>query len=587
MSLIRPMFKASVAQALSDGLLEVNEQDFPSGLVSKSSFKRIRKLSDGAFALVEEPLEGRITVYIMPHRSMEFGSLGSVSFPYPLVKVSNGKVSMPTDKEEIEQYNAMVGIARARAQAVVQMWHDITIVAHNYLKDRKITSYDNLQAPKSGLQIARDYRDAVMESTKTQLEILRSQTRVIKMLEEAIDSDGKESKLGWASAELMPFTFARAQSRLDAISFGEGAVYANIEDIDLRYAYSNAEQAAYKNAYLWASKNLLQDRVYNPVSKEGDGAGLINRLIAGYFVGSMSNEGILSTTLARLKQADPMVVLNDFGSKCYTTAAAISVGSAALSWVPKFGSALSAISTNPFLVMGMSILWAVGVTLKYVLPFTVVVMWLWALIKWSATVIYVLTGAPLWAVAHLAPEGSGFAGESAREGYFTLLDLALRPVLLVIGIIASMSLWAVLTELYLILIAKIINSYSASSGNGVIGEITLSCIVMIIFAGAYAKVFSVCINAGPALVMKMRGRSGATLDAGDDDGSHLTAVAGVATAKGASMIGGAAGALNSTSQGAKSLYEKYQQGKGSVNNGNDSANKTTQDRIPTIAKDEG
>ena len=54
-----------------------------------------------------------------------------------------------------------------------------------------------------------------------------------------------------------------------------------------------------------------------------------------------------------------------------------------------------------------------------------------------------MVAAPLWAASHALPEGEGFAGERAKQGYMLLLNVAMRPVLLTIGFIISMGMvWA-------------------------------------------------------------------------------------------------------------------------------------------------
>ncbi|MGD9889148.1 MAG: hypothetical protein AB7S56_07790 [Halothiobacillaceae bacterium] len=54
-----------------------------------------------------------------------------------------------------------------------------------------------------------------------------------------------------------------------------------------------------------------------------------------------------------------------------------------------------------------------------------------------------MVAAPLWAASHALPEGEGFAGERAKQGYMLLLNVAMRPVLLTIGFIIAMGMvWA-------------------------------------------------------------------------------------------------------------------------------------------------
>jgi len=54
-----------------------------------------------------------------------------------------------------------------------------------------------------------------------------------------------------------------------------------------------------------------------------------------------------------------------------------------------------------------------------------------------------MVAAPLWAAAHAMPEGEGFAGERAKQGYMLLMNVAIRPILLVIGFVLAMGMvWA-------------------------------------------------------------------------------------------------------------------------------------------------
>lgn len=46
---------------------------------------------------------------------------------------------------------------------------------------------------------------------------------------------------------------------------------------------------------------------------------------------------------------------------------------------------------------------------------------------------------PLWMVAHLAPDQDGVVGKMG-QGYMLVLSLFLRPVLMVIGFVAALSL---------------------------------------------------------------------------------------------------------------------------------------------------
>ena len=63
-----------------------------------------------------------------------------------------------------------------------------------------------------------------------------------------------------------------------------------------------------------------------------------------------------------------------------------------------------------------------------------------SLVGWLILAIETIMAAPLWVVAHAMPEGEGFAGNHARQGYMLLLAVLIRPPLMVAGFFMSMVL---------------------------------------------------------------------------------------------------------------------------------------------------
>ncbi|WP_244887882.1 DotA/TraY family protein [Ectothiorhodospira mobilis] len=87
--------------------------------------------------------------------------------------------------------------------------------------------------------------------------------------------------------------------------------------------------------------------------------------------------------------------------------------------------------------------WLIGLggTLAYYIPVIPFVYWSLAVLGWAVMVIQSLLAAPLWAAAHAADATEdGFAGRWALQGWQLLLNVMLRPILLTIGLIASMLL---------------------------------------------------------------------------------------------------------------------------------------------------
>ncbi len=79
-----------------------------------------------------------------------------------------------------------------------------------------------------------------------------------------------------------------------------------------------------------------------------------------------------------------------------------------------------------------------GFVLFYVLPFLPFVYFYFAVGSWLKSIFEAMVGVPLWALAHLRISGEGLPGEAAQNGYFLILEIFLRPILSVFGLIASL-----------------------------------------------------------------------------------------------------------------------------------------------------
>ncbi|MGZ9109167.1 MAG: DotA/TraY family protein [Micavibrio sp.] len=88
----------------------------------------------------------------------------------------------------------------------------------------------------------------------------------------------------------------------------------------------------------------------------------------------------------------------------------------------------------------------VGFVLYYVLPFLPFIYFFFAVGAWLKTVFEAMVGAPLWALAHLRIDGAGLPGESAMGGYFMILEIFIRPILTVFGLIGSLIIFSALVK---------------------------------------------------------------------------------------------------------------------------------------------
>ncbi|MCK5375053.1 MAG: DotA/TraY family protein, partial [Alphaproteobacteria bacterium] len=65
---------------------------------------------------------------------------------------------------------------------------------------------------------------------------------------------------------------------------------------------------------------------------------------------------------------------------------------------------------------------------------------------WIKGLFEAMIGAPLWALAHIRIDGEGLPGNAAMNGYFLIFEGFLRPILIVFGMLASISIFAALVN---------------------------------------------------------------------------------------------------------------------------------------------
>lgn len=121
-------------------------------------------------------------------------------------------------------------------------------------------------------------------------------------------------------------------------------------------------------------------------------------------------------------------------------------------------AAIASMSSSIFTTLA-TIGLGVGFMLYYVLPFLPFMYFFFAVGTWLKTIFEAMVGAPLWALAHLRIDGHGLPGESAMGGYFMILEIFLRPILTVFGLIGALIIFAamvrVLNEVFTLVTANL------------------------------------------------------------------------------------------------------------------------------------
>ena len=201
----------------------------------------------------------------------------------------------------------------------------------------------------------------------------------------------------------------------------EAAPTAMTNDMNRYYA---AMAGAVRDASTTGIDNqLLADR-----EREDSESGIIMSAINAVFnkinEGSTAGFNFLSDADA---ERHPMLVASAAGHSMINWAMALAVASVAVAHIGGFTVAM---------VLGAFVLslLAGGATLAIFLPMLPFIIWVGACAGWLLTVIEAVLGASLWAVSHLDPRGEEFHGR-AGAGYMLVLELTLKPVLMVFGFI--------------------------------------------------------------------------------------------------------------------------------------------------------
>lgn len=124
----------------------------------------------------------------------------------------------------------------------------------------------------------------------------------------------------------------------------------------------------------------------------------------------------------------------------------------------QFISGLGKSATSFFFTLAAATL-TMGIILFYVLPFLPFVFFIFAVSGWIKSIFEAIVAMPLWALAHLQLDGEGLPGRSAANGYYLLLEILLRPIMVLFGLLASLSIYAalvsVLNQIFDLVIANV------------------------------------------------------------------------------------------------------------------------------------
>ncbi len=126
-----------------------------------------------------------------------------------------------------------------------------------------------------------------------------------------------------------------------------------------------------------------------------------------------------------------------------------------------------------------------------------------AIIKWVVMAFEAVVSAPIFAVAHIHPDGHDVAGKAA-PGYMHYLNVALRPALIVIGFFGSILLAQPITHLFNLMFMTAVAGAEYKSLTGLIAFIAYTGIYIILMTSVIHSVFTL-VNWLPDNLMRVIG----------------------------------------------------------------------------------
>lgn len=218
----------------------------------------------------------------------------------------------------------------------------------------------------------------------------------------------------------------------------------------------------YKAYSLWTQTNMTRSQG----RRETDN-GFINIVTAFFGV-----EGIYS--IRENPNIHPLAALSALGKSMMDAAVrniAVGIAGGALGNVKFEGAPLVKAIASLMLTMGKATL-AMSFVLYYVLPMLPFIYFMFAVSGWIKSIFEAIVAMPIWALAHISRlDGQGIPGPGANNGYFLLLEIFLRPILILFGLLASISIFAasvnILNEIYDLVVANLTGFSGKSEATGV------------------------------------------------------------------------------------------------------------------------
>lgn len=147
-----------------------------------------------------------------------------------------------------------------------------------------------------------------------------------------------------------------------------------------------------------------------------------------------------------------------------------------------------------------------GATLSTYVPMIPYILWLGVIVGWLILVLEAIIAAPIWAIAHMAPDGDGVVGRGG-QGYMLILSLVLRPPLMILGLVCSITL---MNPLGYFINSTFLGSFAVSINPGpmALTQLIAGCIIyVVVMVSVIHRVFTL-IHVIPDRILRWIGGGG-------------------------------------------------------------------------------
>jgi conjugal transfer/type IV secretion protein DotA/TraY len=249
---------------------------------------------------------------------------------------------------------------------------------------------------------------------------------------------------------------------------------SNKETQDVLQNYSDAMTTA--DAYIQASPANKIKIAYDAETSTENSSGwdYVRRMISAPFMGAINKmtQNIAGSNLNHISQ------MKSFGDTIVSTGETLLAGT--VTAVGVASSNLATITTSTvfstsavlqflsvmitMIVMGLFLL---GVTLSTYIPMIPFITWVTSVANWFVLVLESIIAGPIFAVAHIHPDGDDVVGR-AGNGYMFILSLVMRPALMLFGLIGAMLLTEPLTGIINVAFMSVVAGIQADSITGIV-----------------------------------------------------------------------------------------------------------------------